>query len=239
MAQALKSKQSSHSMAQDNQATATHEVSKSDQDLKDSIASIPDVIQDVKDGKPIILIDDVNRENEGDLIFAAEKATPDLINFMIRQCGGFVCLPFERAYAERLELPLQPRRNLIDNQAYFTVSIEARYGVDTGVSSYDRWKTIQTAIADNAQPDDICTPGHVFPLLAMDGGVLEREGHTEACVDLAKLAGYKGAAVLCEIMNEDGTMARLPDLQVFAEKHGFKIATIEDLVEYRKTQDQS
>lgn len=200
------------------------------------IAEIDDIIADVKAGKPVIFVDDMSRENEGDIVIAAEMITPELINFMIRECGGFICLAIESDTMDRLGLELMPRRNLIDNQAHFTVSIEARYGVDTGVSAKDRCTTILTAIDDTKGADDICTPGHVFPLLAQPQGVLEREGHTEASVDCAKLAGLKGAAVICEIMNKDGTMARLDDLQLFAAAHNLKIGTIEDLVAYRRSE---
>ena len=200
---------------------------------ENKIVSSEAIIRDISRGKAVVMVDDEDRENEGDLVFAAEFVTPELINFMIQHCGGFICLAFEEAFAQRLELPLQPRRNLIDNQAHFTISIEARYGVETGVSAKDRAVTIQTAINEETGPDDICTPGHVFPLIAKTGGVLERTGHTEAGVDLARLAGFKGAAVICEIINKDGTMARLDDLQLFATEHNLKIGTIEDLVHYR------
>ncbi len=200
---------------------------------ENKIVSSEAIIRDISRGKAVVMVDDEGRENEGDLVFAAEFVTPELINFMIQHCGGFICLAFEEGFAQRLELPLQPRRNLIDNQAHFTISIEARYGVETGVSAKDRAVTIQTAINEETGPDDICTPGHVFPLIAKTGGVLERTGHTEAGVDLARLAGFKGAAVICEIINKDGTMARLDDLQLFATEHDLKIGTIEDLVHYR------
>ena len=197
-------------------------------------ATIDEIIAEAKAGRPFIFVDDESRENEGDICVAAEFATPDIINFMIRECGGFVCLALEASIVDRLALPLQPRRNLIDNQANFTVSIEARHGVSTGVSAADRAVTIKTAIDPRSGPDDICTPGHIFPLRAAEGGVLARAGHTEACVDVAKLAGLRPAAVICEIMNCDGGMARLPDLLAFARQHDLKIATIDALIAYRK-----
>jgi 3,4-dihydroxy 2-butanone 4-phosphate synthase / GTP cyclohydrolase II len=198
-------------------------------------ATIEEIIAEARAGRPFIFVDDESRENEGDICIAAEHATPEIINFMIRECGGFVCLAIDGATADRLRLPLQPRRNLIDNQANFTVSIEARHGVSTGVSAQDRAATVKTAIDPKSGPDDICTPGHMFPLRAVDGGVLERAGHTEACVDVARLAGLKPAAVICEIMNRDGSMARLPQLQAFALRHGLKIATIDALIAFKKS----
>jgi len=196
-------------------------------------ATIEEIIAEAKAGRPFIFVDDEGRENEGDICVAAEFATPGIINFMIRECGGFVCLALEASIVDRLALPLQPRRNLIDNQANFTVSIEARHGVSTGVSASDRAVTIKTAIDPRSGPDDICTPGHIFPLRAAES-VLARAGHTEACVDVAKLAGLGPAAVICEIMNRDGGMARLPDLLAFARQHDLKIATIEALIAYRR-----
>lgn len=197
-------------------------------------ATIEEIIAEAKAGRPYIFVDDESRENEGDICVAAEFASPEIINFMIRECGGFVCLALDGASVDRLQLPLQPRRNLIDNQANFTVSIEARRGVSTGVSAADRAVTVKTAIDPKSGPDDICTPGHVFPLRAAEGGVLERAGHTEACVDISRLAGLKPAAVICEIMNRDGSMARLPQLLAFARQHDLKIATIDDLIAYRQ-----
>lgn len=197
-------------------------------------ATIEEIIAEAKAGRPYIFVDDESRENEGDICVAAEFASPEIINFMIRECGGFVCLALDGVSVDRLQLPLQPRRNLIDNQANFTVSIEARRGVSTGVSAADRAVTVKTAIDPKSGPDDICTPGHVFPLRAAEGGVLERAGHTEACVDISRLAGLKPAAVICEIMNRDGSMARLPQLLAFARQHDLKIATIDDLIAYRQ-----
>ena len=198
------------------------------------MSSTEDIIAASRAGRPYILVDDESRENEGDIAIAAEFVTPEIINFMIRECGGMICLAMDGAMIDRLDLPLQPRRNLIGNQANFTVSIEAREGVETGVSAKDRAHTILTAINPTSGPDDICTPGHVFPLRAASGGIAERAGHTEACVDISKLSGLRGAAVICEIMNEDGTMARLPDLMQFAQHHGIKIGTIENLIAYKR-----
>lgn len=196
-------------------------------------ATIDEMVAEMKAGRPVIFVDNEDRENEGDLVFAADFVTPELINFMIRECGGFVCLALAPAIVDRLELALQPRRNLIDNQANFTVSIEARHGISTGVSAADRALTIKTAIDPRKGPHDICTPGHTFPLRADPGGILARAGHTEAAVELAQLAGLTGAAVICEIMNPDGTMARLPELISFARCHDLKIATIESLIAYK------
>ena len=198
------------------------------------IADTQTILADVKAGKPVIIVDAPERENEGDLVIAAEKVTPEIINFMIREGGGFVCLPMAKEIADRLEISLQDRRNVGPLQAPFTTSIEAVNGITTGVSVEDRCKTIKDAINPNATPNDIATPGHIFPLLAQEGGVLDRAGHTEASVDLAKLAGFQAAGVLCEIMNEDGSMARLPELTLFAHKHGLNIGTIADLAAYRK-----
>lgn len=199
-----------------------------------TFSSIEEIIADIRAGKAVVIVDDENRENEGDIIIAAQFATPQAINFMIQECGGFVCLPMEGAMVDQIGLPLQPRQNVTDNQARFTVSIEAKEGVHTGVSAEDRAKTIQAAINPQATPGDISTPGHVFPLRSKDGGVLVRAGHTEAAVDLARLAGLRPAGVICEIMNKNGSMARLPDLVPFAEKHKLKIGTIADLISYRR-----
>ncbi len=192
-----------------------------------------DIIVDVRAGKPVIIVDDENRENEGDLIIAAEKATPENINFMAKEGRGLICLPMEQAMIDRLGLELMGRGNNV-NRTAFTVSIEAREGITTGISAADRARTIQTAIDPQSGPGDISTPGHVFPLLAKEGGVLVRAGHTEAAVDLARLAGFSGAGVICEIMNDDGTMARLPDLIKFSGKHKLKVGSIADLIAYRR-----
>ncbi len=197
------------------------------------INTIEEALEDIRQGKMIIVIDDEDRENEGDLVLAAEKVTPEAINFMAKYGRGLICLAITPEDAERLQLPLQPRRGIDPYGTAFTVSIEARYGVTTGISAYDRAHTIKVAIDEKSGPHDIVTPGHVFPIIARKGGVLVRAGHTEAAVDLARLAGLKPAGVICEIMKDDGTMARLPDLEKFAEEHNLKIITIKDLIAYR------
>jgi len=201
------------------------------------ICTPEEAIEEIKQGRMLILVDDEDRENEGDLTIAAEKVTPEAINFMAKYGRGLVCLALAPDWVERLQLELQPKRNESRFGTAFTVSIEAAQGVTTGISAHDRATTIQTAVKDDASPEDICTPGHVFPLKAREGGVLVRAGQTEGSVDLAKLARLKPAAVICEIMRDDGTMARMPDLEVFAEEHGLKIATIEGLIRYRSRFD--
>lgn len=198
------------------------------------LSSIEEILADVRAGKPVIIVDDEDRENEGDLVIAAEMATAENINFMARDGRGLICLPMEEAMVDRLGLHLMGRGNNTRHCTAFTVSIEAKEGVTTGISAADRAKTIQTAINPQSGPHDIATPGHVFPLIAREGGVLVRAGHTEASVDLARMAGFSGAGVICEIMNDDGTMARLPDLVAFAQKHHLKIGTIADLIAYRR-----
>jgi 3,4-dihydroxy 2-butanone 4-phosphate synthase/GTP cyclohydrolase II len=198
-----------------------------------ALAPIEETIKDIRQGKMIILVDDEDRENEGDLTMAAEMATPEAINFMARHGRGLICLALVPELVERLQLPLMVKDNQSAFKTAFCVSIEARRGVTTGISAADRATTILTAVADNARPEDLVSPGHVFPLKARKGGVLVRTGQTEGSVDLARLAGMKSAAVICEIMNEDGTMARMPDLEGFAAQHNLKIATIADLVAYR------
>jgi 3,4-dihydroxy 2-butanone 4-phosphate synthase/GTP cyclohydrolase II len=198
-----------------------------------ALANIEDAINDIRQGKMIILVDDEDRENEGDLTMAAELVTPEAVNFMARFGRGLICLALEPALVDRLRLPQMVRDNQSGFKTAFCVSIEARRGVTTGISAADRATTILTAVADNARPEDLVSPGHVFPLRAKKGGVLVRTGQTEGSVDLARLAGLKSAAVICEIMKDDGTMARLPDLEEFAARHDLKIATIADLVEYR------
>ena len=202
-----------------------------------SIARIEDVIEDVRQGKMVIMVDDEDRENEGDVVIAAEKVTPEAINFMARYACGLICLSLTEERVRELNLPLMVQDNTSLYNTAFTVSIEAKEGVTTGISAYDRAKTVLTAIDDKAGPDDLAKPGHIFPLMARTGGVLVRVGHTEASVDLARLAGLKPAGVICEVMKEDGSMARLPDLEVFAEKHGLKIGTIADLIKYKMTKE--
>jgi|UniRef100_A0A7V6A6S7 3,4-dihydroxy 2-butanone 4-phosphate synthase/GTP cyclohydrolase II len=198
-----------------------------------ALATIEEVIDDIRQGKMIILVDDEDRENEGDLTLAAEKVTPEAINFMARYGRGLICLALGPDIVERLQLKQMVRDNQSGFKTAFTVSIEARRGVTTGISAADRATTILTAVADDAQPEDLVSPGHVFPIRARKGGVLVRTGQTEGSVDLARLAGLKGAAVICEVMKDDGTMARMPDLEAFASEHDIKIATIADLVAYR------
>ena len=198
------------------------------------LSSIEDILADMKAGKPVIIVDDEDRENEGDLIIAAECATADNINFMAKEGRGLICLPMEGAMIDRLGLELMGRGDNARHRTAFTVSIEAKQGVTTGISAADRAHTIRTAIDPSTHHNDIATPGHVFPLKARDGGVLVRAGHTEAAVDLAKMAGFSGAGVICEIMNDDGTMSRLPDLAHFARKHDMKIGTIADLIAHRR-----
>lgn len=201
---------------------------------KSGLSSIEQVIEEAKQGRIFILVDDENRENEGDLCVPAEMATSDVINFMAKYARGLICLAMERSRVEQLGLSLMARRNEGRHETAFTVSIEAREGVTTGISAHDRAHTISVATNVNKGQDDIVTPGHVFPLVARDGGSLVRAGHTEAVVDIARLAGLTPAGVICEIMNDDGTMARLPDLLSFAQQHDLQVATIADLISYRR-----
>ena len=198
-----------------------------------SISNIEEALEDLRQGKMIILVDDEDRENEGDLTLAAEKATPDAINFMAKYARGLICLSLDPDIVERLKLPLMVQDNRSHFQTAFTVSVEAKHGVSTGISVADRAHTILTAVADDAKPDDLVQPGHLFPLRARKGGVLRRTGQTEGSVDMARLAGLKPAGVICEIMNDDGTMARRPDLDKFAKKHDLKIVTVADIIAYR------
>lgn len=188
----------------------------------------------LREGRGVLVTDDEGRENEGDLIFAADTLTVEQMAMLIRECSGIVCLCLPEAKVKELELPMMVQHNTCRYQTGFTISIEASEGVTTGVSASDRVTTIKAAIADHAKPSDLCHPGHVFPLKARSGGVLERQGHTEASVDLARLSGHKPYGVLCELTNPDGTMARLPEVADFANKHGMTVVTIEDLVEYRQ-----
>ena len=198
-----------------------------------AIAKIEDVLRDIREGKMVIIIDDEDRENEGDVMIAAEKVTPEAITFMARYACGLICLSLTEERVRELDLPLMVDNNTSPYNTAFTVSIEAKHGVTTGISAYDRARTIQVAIDDTTTSDDIARPGHIFPLMARKGGVLVRVGHTEASLDMARLAGLKPAGVICEVMNEDGTMARLPDLEVFADRHGLKIVSIADLIGYK------
>ncbi len=198
------------------------------------LSDIEAVVDDARKGRMIILVDDEDRENEGDLVIPAEIATPQAINFMATYGRGLVCLALTEARVMRLGLPLMARNNQSRHETAFTVSIEAREGISTGISASDRAHTIAVAIDGAKGPEDIVSPGHVFPLVAREGGVLVRAGHTEASVDIARLAGLNPSGVICEIMNDDGTMARLPDLMAFGQRHGLKIATIADLIAYRR-----
>ncbi|MFZ5775862.1 MAG: bifunctional 3,4-dihydroxy-2-butanone-4-phosphate synthase/GTP cyclohydrolase II [Thermodesulfobacteriota bacterium] len=203
-----------------------------------AVSSIEEVIEDIRAGKMIILVDDEDRENEGDLYMAAEKVTPEAINFMATHGRGLICLTLTPEQLERLQIPMMVRDNKSPYETAFTVSIEAATGVTTGISAADRARTILVAADPNAKPTDIVSPGHIFPLRARRGGVLVRTGQTEGSVDISRLAGLNPSGVICEIMKDDGTMARMPDLEVFAEKHGLKIATIADLVAYRTREDK-
>jgi 3,4-dihydroxy 2-butanone 4-phosphate synthase / GTP cyclohydrolase II len=202
------------------------------------LSKVEDVIEDARNGRMFILVDDEDRENEGDLVIPAQMATPEAINFMAKHGRGLICLALPRARCEQLNLKLMSSENLSRHQTAFTMSIEAREGVTTGISASDRARTIAVAIDPEKNARDIVSPGHVFPLIARDGGVLVRAGHTEAAVDMARLAGLNPSGVICEIMNDDGTMARLPDLVKFAQFHGLKVATIADLIAYRRRHDR-
>jgi len=195
---------------------------------------IEEAIEDIKNGKIVILVDDEDRENEGDFVVAAEYATPEAINFMATHGRGLICLAFTKEYADRLALqPMKPENNNVSQHTAFTIPIDAVKDVTTGISAYDRSRTIYQAISDESKPEDFIKPGHVFPLIARKGGVLVRAGHTEGSVDIARIAGLKPASVICEIMKDDGDMARLEDLKSIAKKHNIKIATIADLISYR------
>jgi len=208
-----------------------------DQNLREFLSPIPEVIQDIRNGRMVVVVDDEDRENEGDLIIAAQMATPDSINFMAKYGRGLICLAMTGDRIDQLGLSLMSSDNRSQFETAFTTSIEAREGVTTGISAADRAQTVAVAIDPSKGRNDIVTPGHVFPLRAQDGGTLVRTGHTEAAVDLSRLAGLNPSGVICEIMNEDGTMARLPDLVEFAKFHGLKIATIADLIAYRLKND--
>jgi 3,4-dihydroxy 2-butanone 4-phosphate synthase / GTP cyclohydrolase II len=203
-------------------------------ELSRYLSSAEELIEEARNGRMFILVDDEDRENEGDLVVPAQFATPDAINFMARHARGLICLALTRQRVQALGLPLMSRQNGTRHQTAFTVSIEAREGVTTGISAADRAKTVAVAINPESTREDITTPGHVFPLLAREGGTLVRAGHTEASVDIARKAGLTPAAVICEIMNDDGTMARLPDLVTFAQHHNLKLGTIADLIAHRR-----
>ena len=204
-----------------------------------ALSSVPDILDDIRAGKMVILMDDEDRENEGDLIVAAEAATPEIITFFSSEACGLICMPITDERARQLQLPLMVRDNRSQHETNFTVSIDAAEKKGPGISSIQRAHTALQAVAPNARPADIIQPGHIFPLVAKPGGVLRRAGHTEAGVDLARMAGFEPAALIVEIMNEDGTMARRPELEVFAEKHGLRMGTIADLIQYRSMHEQS
>ncbi|KHL70299.1 3,4-dihydroxy-2-butanone 4-phosphate synthase [Pseudomonas flexibilis] len=204
-----------------------------------ALNTIEEIIADIRAGKMVILMDDEDRENEGDIIMAAECCQAEHINFMARHARGLICMPMSKERCERLNLPLMAPRNGSGFGTKFTVSIEAAEGVTTGISAADRARTVQVAAAREAKAEDIVSPGHIFPLMAQPGGVLARAGHTEAATDLARLAGFDASGVICEIMNDDGTMARRPELEVFAEQHGLKIGTIADLIHYRMIHERT
>jgi 3,4-dihydroxy 2-butanone 4-phosphate synthase/GTP cyclohydrolase II len=204
---------------------------------KDKTISIERAVEEIKAGRMIIIVDDEDRENEGDLMVVAEKVTPEIVNFMTRHGRGLICLPLTRERLEELQLPLMVADNTARYQTAFTVSIDAKQGVTTGISAYDRAKTILAAIDPKTKPEDLARPGHIFPLQAREGGVLARAGQTEAAVDLARLAGLAPAGVICEIMNEDGSMARMPQLELFSREHAIPILTIADLIRYRMSHE--
>jgi len=208
-----------------------------DHGYKDAISSTEEIIEDARNGRMFILVDHEDRENEGDLVIPAQMATPEAINFMATNGRGLICLSLPAERVDALDLPLMTTHNSSRHETPFTTSIEARDGVTTGISAHDRARTVAVAIDAATTGADISTPGHVFPLRARDGGVLVRAGHTEAAVDISRLAGLNPAGVICEIMNEDGTMARLPDLVAFAQRHNLKIGTISDLIGYRRRHD--
>ena len=204
-----------------------------------SIATVEEIIAEIRAGRMVILVDEEDRENEGDLILASDFVTPEAINFMVTHARGLVCLTLTEEHCDQLDLPMMASRNGTQFGTNFTVSIEAAEGVTTGISAHDRAKTVRTAVKPDARPEDLIQPGHIFPLMAQPGGVLTRAGHTEAGCDLARLAGRTPAAVIVEILNEDGTMARRPDLERFAQTHGLKMGTIADLIRYRLENEHS
>src|SRR5947207_7077317 len=203
-----------------------------------SFATVEEAAEIYRSGGFVIIVDDENRENEGDLCIAADKITPDAVNFMAKNGRGLICLALTEERCEDLDLPLMVENNTSPYGTAFTVSIEARGRVTTGISAFDRSETVRVAIDQKTKPLDLARPGHVFPLRAKKGGVLKRAGQTEASVDLAAIAGMNPAAVICEIMNEDGTMARMPDLRIFAQEHGLKIITVADLIKYRMNHEK-
>ncbi len=203
-----------------------------------SISPVQEIVAELRAGRMVILVDEEDRENEGDLVLAAEHVTPEAINYMAKYGRGLICLTLTESRCRQLDLPLMVRDNKTPHGTAFTLSIEAAEGVTTGISAHDRARTVQAAVARNARPSDIVQPGHIFPLMAQKGGVLVRAGHTEAGCDLAQMAGCDPSAVICEILKDDGTMARLPDLLEFAGEHGLKIGTIRDLIQYRSENEK-
>ncbi len=203
------------------------------------INTVEEILEDFRQGKMVLIMDDEDRENEGDLIIAADVVTPQHVTFFAREACGLICLTITEQRGRQLNLPLMVDKNSSNHETNFTVSIEAADGITTGISAADRAKTVRDAVAKNAKPEDLVMPGHIFPLIAKPGGVLTRAGHTEAGCDLARMSGYEPAAVIVEVMNEDGTMAQRPELEVFAEKHGIKIGTIADLIQYRVINDKT
>mgnify|MGYP001233982774 FL=1 len=199
-----------------------------------SLARIDSALEDIKSGVPVIVVDDEDRENEGDLVVSAENASPQIINFMAKHGRGLICAPMDGARLDKLGIPAMVTDNTDPHKTAFTVSVDYADETSTGISAFDRSRTIKTLFDPEAKPSDLTKPGHVFPLRAKKGGVLERRGHTEASVDLSVLSGGPPVAVICEILNDDGTMARMDDLEVFSSKHGLKIISIDDLVKYRK-----
>ncbi|MEV8467432.1 3,4-dihydroxy-2-butanone-4-phosphate synthase [Fluviibacterium sp. DFM31] len=212
-------------------------MSETETHYRDAISSVEEILEDARNGRMFILVDHEDRENEGDLVIPAQMATPEAINFMATYGRGLICLSLTGERVDALDLPLMASDNSSRHETAFTVSIEAREGVTTGISAHDRARSVAVAIDSTKSAADIATPGHIFPLRARDGGVLVRAGHTEAAVDMARLAGLNPSGVICEIMNDDGTMARLPDLVAFAQKHNLKIGTISDLIAYRRRHD--
>jgi len=207
--------------------------------VEQAFTSIEDIIEDVRAGKMVIMVDDENRENEGDLLMAAEKVRPQDINYMATHGRGLICLTLSRERCAQLRLPLMVTETDQHHATNFTISIEAAQGITTGISAHDRAHTVQVAVAANAKPEDLSQPGHIFPVMAQPGGVLTRAGHTEAGCDLSRLAGLESAAVIVEILNEDGTMARRPDLERFGREHGIRIGTIADLIRYRLEKERN
>ena len=202
------------------------------------LGRVEDAVREMREGRMVIVVDDADRENEGDLIFAAEKATPELVRFMVRHCSGIICVPMEGERLEQLNLPLMTSENTESMRTAFTISVDAVNGTTTGISAADRAATIQALVSPGTKPHDLARPGHIFPLRYTPGGVLRRAGHTEAAVDLARLAGLTPAGVLCEVVNDDGTMARMPQLEEFAEEHGLTIISIADLISYRRHRER-